>query len=65
MHKAAEAEGWWLSQRSDGYLEIQRWDEDPAAHFKTDGEALSHVETKARAGSYMHQLALHLDGTLY
>lgn len=65
MHKAAEAEGWWLSERSDGYLEIQRFDEDPKERFKDDHAASAHVSAQALKGSYMHQLALHLDGTPY
>ncbi len=64
MHQQARAEGWRLSERSDGYLGIER--EDEAERFKTDDDAHEFVADQARLhGSYMHQLALHLDGTLY
>lgn len=64
MHKQAEREGWWLSQRDDGYLEIQKFDEDTRQRFSSDDAARGFVSTQARdKGSYLHQLALHLDGT--
>lgn len=65
MHKEAEAEGWWLSERDDGFLEIQRFDEDPEERFKDDRAAVDHVAARGKAGSYLHQLAMHLDGTPY
>jgi len=65
MHTLAASEGWCLSERSDGYLEIQRCDDDPQERFATDLEAVDHVSRKAREGSYPHQLAMHLDGTQY
>ncbi len=64
-HAAAEAEGWWLSERSDGYYQIQRFDEDLERRFSTDHAAYQHVSWMARTkGSLLHQKALHLDETL-
>lgn len=61
FHDQAEKEGWWMSERSDGYWEIQKYDESDV--FINDGEACQYVGARARAGSVMHQLALQLDGT--
>jgi hypothetical protein len=63
MHEQATREGWCLSERSDGYLEIQRCDDD--GRFATDQDAVDYVAAQARAGNYPHQLAMHLDGTRY
>lgn len=63
MHEAAEAEGWWLSTRDDGFYEIQRFDEDRLARFDNDTDALAWVKRQASGGSALHQLALRLDGT--
>ena len=60
-HQHAESEGWWLSERDDGYLEIQAHDE--SGRFMSDEAAREYVADRARAGSYLHQLAMHLDGT--
>lgn len=64
MHKEAMSEGWLLSERSDGYLEIQCYDDDPKHRFEGDNAALDYVVSRAREGSYLHMIALHLDGTL-
>lgn len=61
FHDQAESEGWWMSQRDDGYWEIQKYDESNV--FETDDMARGYVVARARTGSVMHQLALQLDGT--
>ena len=60
-HLRAEEEGWWLSERDDGMLEIQAHDE--SGLFMSDGAARDYVTARARSGSWMHQLALHLEWT--
>jgi hypothetical protein len=57
-----EAEGWWLSERSDGFYEIQRFDEDPTERFSCDAEAAAHVRRCASAGSVLHIEALLRNG---
>lgn len=59
--KAIELEGWCLSERSDGRLEIQRCDETES--FPDDMAALKFVEDLAKAGSSIHAKALALDRT--
>jgi hypothetical protein len=61
-HAAAEAEGWWLSERDDGFYEIQRFDEDPQRRFYSDWEAHHHVTQRANEGSRLHVRALALNG---
>jgi hypothetical protein len=65
MHKQAEAEGWWLSRRDDGYFEIQTFDEDERHRFSSDDTARAYVAERALNGSYLHQMAMHFDGTLW
>lgn len=60
-HQHAESEGWWLSERDDGVLEIQAHDE--SSRFMSDEAARDYVAARARDGSYLHQLALHLEWT--
>jgi hypothetical protein len=57
-----DAEGWWLSERADGFYQIQKFDEDPAQRFSNDGEAHAHVRRCAAAGSILHIDALLRDG---
>ena len=58
----AKQEGWVLSERDDGLLQIEKADDDPNKHFKSDLDALAYVTDRANAGSTMHQLALKLHG---
>lgn len=63
------AEGWLLSERDDGRMEIQRYDDciarsdslegDGLPPFDTDGEAEAYVRRMAAAGSAMHTAAIH------
>lgn len=57
--RIAQAEGWCLSERSDGYYEIQKC--DGSARFDTDQKALEYVRERARKGGFVHQRALRLD----
>jgi hypothetical protein len=60
-HRRAVREGWVLSERDDGFYEVQKYDEDPQERFANDDDAYEFVSSKARdEGSYMHQKALHL-----
>lgn len=60
----ASQEGWLLSERSDGYYEIQR--DDGAERWPSDAAAYEHVSKMARDhGSLLHQTALHLHDTKY
>ena len=65
--KAAQTEGWLVSQvdggvRKDGtpWMEIQKYDDDPASRFKCDESAWAHVVTRARGGSELHIAALNM-----
>lgn len=60
--RIAHAEGWCLSERSDGFYEIQKRDETD--HFANDQKALDYVRMRARNGGLVHQRALRLDGTV-
>ncbi len=53
-------EGWMLSERSDGVLELQRCDEMET--FDGDRHAVDFIKSKANAGSYLHLIALSLNG---
>jgi hypothetical protein len=59
----ARAHGWCLSERDDGYLEIQKNDEDDI--FPNDHAALDYVRKLASKGDEAAQAALQLDGTKY
>lgn len=59
--RIARLEGWQLSTRDDGFFGIERFDEDPEERFADDGLAYQFVARNARAGSYLHQVAMHLD----
>lgn len=59
-HRIAQSEGWCLSERDDGFYELQRLDD--SAIFDTDKAAVAYVTTRARQGSAVHQRALRLDG---
>jgi hypothetical protein len=61
--KQARKEGWVLSERDDGFYEIQRYDSGPRRRFKLDCGALAYVRAKATAGRPMHKAALALHGT--
>jgi hypothetical protein len=70
--QTAFAEGWCLSERDDGFWEIQRLDEcearsssldgDGLPPFITDAEALAYVRRMAIAGSRLHAEAMRLNG---
>ena len=62
MQQIALSEGWLLLER-DGYLEIQCFDGDPKQRFGGDNDAQDYVRSRAKEGSYMHQIAVQLDGT--
>jgi hypothetical protein len=64
-HTLGEAEGWWLSERDDGRYEIQRFNEDPVAHFASDNDAYQHVCRCAQAGGILHIEALARHGKPY
>lgn len=57
---AACLDGWRLSERADGFYEIQR--EDAATLFATDAEAQAHVAAKAANGASLYRRAFYLDG---
>ncbi len=61
-NEQAQAEGWVLSQRDDGFYEIQRYDDDPGSTFPDDDEALTYVKNRAKDGSLMHAEAAALHG---
>lgn len=54
--KRATSEGWLISDRSDGKLEIQRLDE--AEKFAGDAAAIAHVYWRALEGSPLHRKAI-------
>lgn len=58
-------EGWGLWTRSDGFYEIQKFDEDPSRRFSSDDQAVQHVRARARSGSTMHVRAVALHGRRY
>jgi hypothetical protein len=53
---AANAEGWCVSNSSDGFDEIQRLDD--AGKFREDAAAIAHVYWRARTGSDLHRRAV-------
>lgn len=53
-------EGWLLSERDDGFMQIQK--DDRETTFATDADAFAFVQTRADAGSNDHQLAVFVHG---
>ena len=54
-------EGWTLSERDDGVLQVQKLDDDPFARFSDDTEAMQHVMSRMLGGSHLHSMAYLLD----
>lgn len=60
--EATSAEGWVLSNDSQGRCEIQKFDEDPQDRFPSDDEARAFVLQRAAEGSPAHLLVVTMEG---
>lgn len=58
----ALTEGWMLSERDDGHLQVQMDDDQPNV-FDGDFQAFCFVKARALAGSDYHRRAVDLHGT--
>lgn len=61
----AMSEGWLLSERDDGFLAIETYDDDPRHRFEGDNLAEDWVKAQAAQGSALHQKAVDFNWTPY